>query len=180
MTIVCAYTDGDRVWMAADTQNNQGHLIVPQPSRKLRQIGSWVIGISGMPRIAEFCETGSDRNWSSICDIRDGLTGWLQSLGAIPYEGDEYKGGIPSFCYDLLAARGNDLYEINCDGTIDRIDEFAAIGEGREIGYGVFHALKKVHSHQPAFIVRTAVEAAIRFCSGCGGEIDLIEVPKLS
>ena len=111
------------------------------------------------------------RNEKAIWSCRDvwAVSDLLREL----IRGDDWKvsEGDGSQVYDMSAiwATNAGVVMICSDFTVIEIppDTFHADGGGSEIGYGVAYALRGRPAEK---IVRTAIGAAVKHHSGCGGE----------
>lgn len=179
MTIICALTDGERTWVGSDSRTSFGSLAY-DISPKVKRVGDWLIAASGPTRAAYLTERSADRlvSGATIHSLADRLRRLLHKDGWKVREADGESGSISA---SWLVARPGMLWEVCCDFTVIPLPPGVlwATGSGDRLALGAGHALEGL-GVEPEKIVRTGVEAAIRFDSGCGGEVRMeVLMPKV-
>jgi ATP-dependent protease HslVU (ClpYQ) peptidase subunit len=173
LTIVCAIHAADGVWIGSDSRCTDGGRIVPGDYPKwLRKGGLW-FGVAG---------------WAALMPILEGaelpaepVAAYLELRHILAREGwksPEFdmgsRGGPPMYGFDLLIASPAGVWNCDGDGSIIKAPEgeFVAIGSGSSYAYGAWHALHdRWVSNDSDAQLNYAIEAAIRYDTGCGGEI---------
>jgi hypothetical protein len=172
VTIVCGYRPpgSERVWLASDSRSCGGEFIYPTVARKIVRVSGWLIGMSGPDLVDEFVyglALGMPPELSAP-EIRNRIWAAPKNAGWVPSHADE-SGPV---CYPmaLILARPGELLAVAADGSIwSPQDGFVAIGSGQDFAYGSF--FPQSTDNGPHLIVRSAVMAAIRYRSDCGGEV---------
>ena len=136
------------------------------------------MGCSGNSRFSEFFERGW--RWESVAELRDDFVRYVKDIGCAPLAQPEDYGDPPAHRFALLVATylGGmpHLTGISCTGAMWTPARFAAIGSGADFAYGAAQVLFSrgplgfLHP-EPDELVRLAVETAIVFDAGCGGEV---------
>lgn len=99
---------------------------------------------------------------------------------------DEAKDGCARFLdVSMLIAQPDALHRVDTAGSVSRVETHHAIGSGAQFALGALDALALIRPESqtgrppdPVSPARAAVEAAIRRCSTCGGEVFLHEVRR--
>jgi len=77
----------------------------------------------------------------------------------------------------FLIANRSGLYRVCSDLCVSRFQRYYAVGSGSEYAMGAMHALFD-DTLDAAQIAERSVRSAIAFNVYCGGEIDVLEVPR--
>ena len=166
MSVICALKSDDGVWIGADSRVTSNGNIAPVEYQKWRRTaeGIWW-GISGHLRLSSI--VGDLPGVKTVGDFAAAIR------NAVKYDGwsaDDGKHGLPpDFCFDVIAVVDGEVYEIGGGGSVIYYGwSFCAQGSGYEYAYGAAFALDEI---EPEVIIRTAIEAACRYDSGCGEPI---------
>ena len=130
--------------MAADSQAEIDNLKTLRADQKIVRVDGWLVGMSG-----------------SKCPPAAALTKWFGSK-----KDTESRKPWPRYKFNLLCMSPESrLYLLDEAGDLEQIrEEFWAVGSGSEVCIGAMSR---------GATAEEAVACAIRFASGCGGEIQI-------
>ena len=174
MTICVALKSEDGVWIASDSRVTSGSgMIYPGGGSKWFAYNGVLLALAGNDRIRHILPYAVSGSFpSSPESVAKTLRTAVKTDG---WNEDADRGEPVDYCYDaIIVGEQRVIYAHGSGAFLDFKDELCAIGTGRPFAYGVAHAL---HGMAPEIIVRTAVEAACRYDSSCGGEI-FVELVK--
>ncbi|MGQ9369044.1 hypothetical protein [Azospirillum sp. ST 5-10] len=183
MTIIAAITSPSRqsTWIASDTLLIAG---------SMRQFGRpkwvvrppWAAGVAGHLRTINLIEDAADEFFGGLADGPAGVSEFTrrlrQRLKAEEYRGTEEGPGPLDFGQAILLARPDGVWAVGCDFSIMPVpaDHLAAEGTGREYAVGAAFALATHAALSRRERLAVAVETAMAFDIGCGGEVWLHEL----
>lgn len=172
MTVICALHDSetDSIWLGSDRQAKVGNTIVHEAAEKWSLVGDFAVGLTGswwVRFVIEDAMQGCETVWS----LPEAVNTALSEHGYAP----EVKDGEgPWRDQGIIVAsnrpgdRGLWILEAGpCVLLPVPIGTFYALGIGMEFALGAAHALREAPAEQR---MRAALEAAIRYSDGCGGE----------
>ncbi len=181
MTIVAAYNAPDGIYIGCDSRETSGGFILlddtPKVFHGLGLNKDILVGISGARKIEKLVTGGlrqtvlDDDGLERFCrQLRDDLELQL-------WERDKSDvGGPPLWNLSLVLTNGTVLYEVG--GTLGireiPLGGITTIGASYEAD-GVLWAMKQLEK-SPAFCVWTALRAACRFRSSCGGVLRVYRI----
>lgn len=186
MTVIVGLIDNETVYMGADTLMVNGfdtsHLAPSVP--KVFHRGPFLIGVTGMLRALQLVQfrlnpvietkPGGDIEFM-VTDFVDELRRVLKEGGSAHEEnGIEHTGDRDDYSRFLVGYRGH-LYNVGPDYHVrESTDDFAAIGSGEDFALGSLHSTQGIN---PESRVTLAIEAAMRFNAGCGGDVRIELLP---
>ncbi|MCH7814015.1 MAG: hypothetical protein IID40_08345 [Planctomycetes bacterium] len=187
MSIIVAVTKGKHTVVAADTicfcggQREHPDNIIQS---KIRRIGSSLVGASGWMLYDNLLDHYLHRRRApSLKDEHAIFDFFLRFWKAL---GDDYnlvneqprkdaEGPFGDLDANFLIANRSGVFGVDSNLTVVRFKKYYAIGSGAAYAFG---ALEVLYDTEPdaARIARRAVETAVHFDEGCGGEPELYEV----
>lgn len=189
MSVVVAVTKRGRTCMAADTL----YLTGPQKDysdnlvgrSKIRRFGSNLIGLAGWSVYQNIFahylakqRGGPLKSEEMIFEFF--LKFWKTLRARYPFVREQREGADSPFGdldSSFLLANRHGIFDVHGNLTVWRHREFCAIGSGSQYAYGALHALSpSINSARE--LAEQAVLTAIRYDDGCGGPIEIIDVPK--
>jgi ATP-dependent protease HslVU (ClpYQ) peptidase subunit len=163
MTIIVGVTEGDQVFMAADSAAVLDDLLVFQYGNgKLFRIGEMIVGMAGSPRIGQVLQhaineidLGDDVLGTLIMSFVPTLQEVLEDQRSLLLE----EGMAVMASTFLLGARGK-LYLLDRDFQVtELVDGYGAIGTASPIAYGSLHS---TFDYAPELRVSVALEACVK------------------
>lgn len=169
MTVIVACRDGGTVWIGSDTQANNADTVVG-PVEKWIIRKPWAVGVAGNWRTLNVLQANAD-------DLFDGLAGaydfTCRARGLLERDGfnAEQNVGPKEWGQEMILAHPGGVWSVCNSFSIVEVPEGQvwADGSGRAYALGASFACKGSAKER----VRTAVKAAIRYSSACGGEVFL-------
>ena len=174
MTIICAQRVEGGVLIGSDSRVCAGDFICPAPQMKWEKVAlnnkRWV-GWSGHLR-SMFYDFDVDID---ILTFVSSFRSWLKEDG---WDAGEPGRGCPAnYAADLIVVDDGLVYHVHGSGSVvDFGDNFCAEGSGREYAYGAAYALRADGITNPELVMRTAIEAAIKYDNNCGGDVFIKKV----
>ena len=169
MTIVCAVRKNNRVWIGSDTSSVNNNCIFETGPKWIR-VNSWMVGHSGDARVMDLLSNFENRSYS-ITDLTDTIR---ESLRKDKFTvDDEYKGGPECYGQSFLITDKEGLWHIDNVFSIVPIENYFAIGAGRDFALGAGHA---VHGLSGRDQILAMLEAAMKWSVWCGGNPWVLEV----
>jgi ATP-dependent protease HslVU (ClpYQ) peptidase subunit len=183
MTCVAAVVHDGHVYMAADSAADYGGTVVMLGVPKVVRRGEFVLGFSGSVRVAGLVRNtfepppvppGADLAAymaGAFCDALYRLVDAHSAFEVDKETGRKCLGGAL-----LVGVRGRIFMADEQFGCPPVAGSYFAIGSGADLALGTLYAQveSRVDGHrscQPIPALLTAVKAAIRFSSTCGGDI---------
>lgn len=184
MSIVVAVKKGRDIVVAADSQSMFGPTLRVRADNhravKIRQIGRSYVATTGWGLYDNIL----DDFWGAgrAPDLRDEksiFTSFLKLWKALHQKyhlvkdtSDEDDDHSPFGDLDatFLIVNRNGIFQVSCDMSVTKFENYCAIGAGSDFSYGALFTLYDGDHDAEALAVK-AVEAAITFNASCGGEI---------
>lgn len=187
MSIVVAVVKNDKVVMAADSQSNFGHKVLPpdnQTTIKVRQVGDSLLGRAGwgvydniLADLFDGAEPPPLVDAPAI--FRFFMELWKRLHQRYAFVNDQSKRKDTPFG-DLggsfLVANRNGIFYVAPNLGVTRFAKYFAIGSGADFSLGALHQIYDRDGDAEA-VARAAVETAVAFSTQCGGEIRVMEAP---
>lgn len=179
MTVLAAYTDGQRVWIGSDRRTSFGDLFYDSAENiKWTLCTPWWVGSSGWGRARYLIERESARiaAMGDEYDIADFLRETVKADEWKPRQGDGESLGYGS-AYIVASPRG--LYLVSSDFTPIKWPPFRILCDGSGSSYAEgagWAAINHFGLCKGAEIVRCAVAAAVAHDKNCGGEPWVIQI----
>jgi len=171
MTILVGLTHRGKVYMGADRSMSDNNFISALARPKIRKSGLFLIGFSGSLGTGQL---STYANYPSINTTN--LEAWMriEFCGALQKAAEEFKIDINNDDNgaDLLVGVSGRLFEIS---TMDwSVGEYSvtATGSGYPYAMGSLHTSR--FTDDPAWRVREAVSASIKYSPSCVGPIDVL------
>lgn len=184
MTVVAAFADGDRVWMAADTRTSMGGLAYERPSKIVRvPVGD------GGEALVGCCGTGAfqhlirhDLSLPAAPDLadEDDVDAWVYRVNrALSELALDVRPALTDSAGDLEVAAllgfGGRVWLLAQNDPIPAAHGFMAVGSGEDVAFGYLTALADQDGIRPnpAAAVVGACNAACRWRCDCGAPVRL-------
>lgn len=170
MTVICAINTKSGTWIGSDSRASGRN--ANDGVRKWFMAHGWAVGTAGHLRTINVIEANADPLFKGLKDAYEfavRVRKLLQEDGYRAPKDDE--SGPVEFGQYLVLANAKGVWQIGCDFSIitHRRNTFVTEGSGWESAAGAYFALGP--TVKPEAGMRTAIQAAIRFDSGCGGRI---------
>lgn len=149
-----AARSGPNFAIGSDTVWERGYLRGYRTTPKFLLVGTRAVGWTGAAVHERYVETLTGAE--TVRQITDGWTAWARA-----FPDAEHLNG------NLLIVGPDGLWTIDTLGAVVGHEDFAAIGAGAELATGALFYLRSMLLPSR---VKYAVEAAIRYAVGCGGE----------
>ncbi len=172
MSVIAALHDrrSQSTWIGSDTLCCAGNLKLPfGPKWVVRR--RWAIGIAGHLRTINLIDRHASelvQDLSGPYELAQRLRDLLKADGF--REGQEERGPL-EFGQTLMLARPDSVWVLGFDFSTVVLppDRLWAEGSGRDLAIGAAHVLA-TQAAAPANVVRCAIETAVAFDTGCGGD----------
>lgn len=181
MTCIAAVTDGKTVWMGGDSGTFFGWDVTVQPQGKIFRTGEFVMGASGLTRLAQLLRyrfsppkmtEGENLDSYMATTFVDSLRSCLKDSGCAELEKSYTESTDGSF---LVGFRGR-LFRVTSNYAFaEDACGYDAIGCGGDFAKGVLFALGPPTSDLPADqLIRRALECAERHSGGVRGPFTIL------
>ncbi len=184
MTVIAAYDDEDRYWIASDSVGSAGGVKYELGS-KLIQKGNYIIGFSWSYRVADIIRESRDLpdrilSIQDVRNMRDIIRATMIKDGLLNNndESDARRSMASGHPVDVTLISPSGIYTIESDYQIHKITTgYIASGSGTEVAIGALFTCKKlgVDGKQA---VKVAVNSAIKHITTCGGKCHIKSVGK--
>lgn len=170
MTIICAMHDSQAecTWIGSDSLVTDGRTMAPHMPVKWAVGNGWAVGIAGDLRTVNVFKHYADKLFK---DLKSPFEFTLRVRKIFDDEGYETAdgSGAKNYAQDLILANSKGVWAICSMLSVVDIPsmELWADGSGQRFALGAAGALG---STSPENCVRKAIEMAIRYDAGCGGE----------
>ena len=187
MSIVVAVSKGGRTVMAADTQTNFGHEVLPPDNlatTKIQRIGDVILGRSGWGIYDNILRDVLERGQPApALDDASAIFGFFTELWKVLHQryafvNDQSKrkdGPFGDLGGSFLVANGAGIFYVAPNLGVTRFEKYYAIGSGADYSLGAMHQLYD-REQDCERIARAAVETAMTFNINCGGNVDVLEL----
>lgn len=183
MTCIAALEHEGRVHLAGDSAADYGGTVVRLAEPKVARRGEFALGFSGSGRVAGLVRNtfdpppppeGADFIAYMAGEFADALYELVKARSAFEVDKETQRNCLGGSL--LVGARGQIFVVDEHFGCSPVEGGYFAIGSGGDFALGVLYALveSRVSGHRPCEPVSallTAVRAAARFSSTCGGRI---------
>jgi ATP-dependent protease HslVU (ClpYQ) peptidase subunit len=171
MTVIAAYDDGERYWIASDSMGTAGDTMYETGSKLITR-GNYIIGFSRSYRVADIireCTDLPDRLLSvrDLRKLRDAIKTKITQDDLVGKYDDKPTDQHP---VDIVLISPTGIYTVEGDYQIHKIPHggYIATGSGTDIALGALFACKK-QGIDGKTAVNSAVKAAIKHITSCGG-----------
>ncbi len=168
MSCVVGITDGEQVWLGADSAGVAGYQLRVRRDRKIFRRDGFLFGFAGSFRMGQLLKYNLELPARpSDTDIETYLhTDLIDAIRIAFFQGGFTQSAMGQELADGFFLMGYDgkLYCVQCDFQIEETDDsFMAIGCGSEAALG---SLYTTQERDPEERIRLALEAAERFSAG--------------
>ena len=169
MTIICAlHKPGYGTVIGSDTHETYGCAALPLLEGKWVIGSHWAAGVCGNAKAFDLIEVNARELLSPDITPYAFSSKYFALLREDGWEPIKGQGNPIRFNARIILASAREIYDISDDGHVRR-GEWVATGCGEEFATGAAHVLR-LQNASPEMVVRTAVNTAIQFSTGCGGE----------
>jgi ATP-dependent protease HslVU (ClpYQ) peptidase subunit len=172
MTIITAYYDGDKHWIASDSYSVAGYSCFEQGTKLITK-GDYILGFSASYRVADVI-TESDgfpktmRGLQDLRKFRDRLKELLITDGA-KKEAEAHE--VIQHPVLILIISTSGVFHIDADYQIHKIHQgWYAIGSGQGPARGSLYTSKQLGLEDGKKAVQLAVKSATKHITTCGGK----------
>jgi len=183
MTIIAAYEEGNKYWIASDSVGSDGSMKY-EYGNKLISRGDYIIAFSWSYRVADIIKEckGFPQKLSGLKElriIRDIIKNAILDDGLIGDDGNVSRRSTASgHPFYLVIISPSGIYTIENDYQIHKISTgYAAAGSGQEVATGSLYTSKKLKINGKKAI-QLAVKAASELTLFCGGKCHVKSVEK--
>ena len=179
MTVIAAYNDGKRHWIASDSMGSRGDTMYELGSKLIIK-GNYIIGFSWSYRVADIIRESKNlpKELSSIKDlrtIRDVIKETLINDNLIGNNDNAKPEGHP---LDIILVSPAGIYTVETDYQIHKVlDNYITCGSGTEVAMGVLYTCNELKIEGKK-AVKLAVEASIKHIASVGGKCYIKSVEK--
>lgn len=177
MTCIVAISDGNTVWMGADSAGSNGYTLQIRKDPKIYEVGEFLFGFTSSFRMGQILghkfnppshpEEMSNYGYMVGLFI-DALRGTLKDLGYARNISGEDHGGV-----FLVGYRG-DIFRIESDYQVAQsIHSYNSVGCGEDIAFGALYALNNIEI-KPSKKLKLALSAAESFSAGVRGPFSIV------
>jgi ATP-dependent protease HslVU (ClpYQ) peptidase subunit len=178
MTVIAAYDDGEKYWIASDSMGTAGDSMYEHGSKLITR-GNYIIGFSWSYRVADIIRecTNLPDKLSSIQDLRK-----IRDIIKEKIIDDELVGKNDkddTHPVDIILISPTGIYTIQGDYQIHKIPRgsYTTTGSGYVIATGALFVCKK-QDVDGKTAVKLAVNSAIKHIASCGGKCHIKSVEK--
>lgn len=178
MTAVVGFTDGEKVWMGADSEAIAGLTRVTRRNPKVFVNGKFLIGVAGSARAIDLMQyaftppmpkEGQDLMQYMTVDFVNAVRNCLSSGGY-----GEAQNGIESMGSIVLVGHKGRLFRIESDYQVGEYAlPYTAIGSGEDAALGALFATDGL---RPRERIEIALKAAEQFNAGVRGPFTILEL----
>jgi len=182
MSVIAAVRKGNRITIAADSQDNFGDLRPPAANHeaiKLREVGGAVLGSSGWALYDDIFEhyLGKKRR-VSLHDRSSVFAFFVQFWKDLRKQysfvndqpGKESETPFANLDASFLVASPGGIFLVSSNMSVSEFRQYYAIGSGGDYAIGAIHALYQELA-DPAAIAQRAIQAAMDYDASCGGRV---------
>lgn len=187
MSVIVAARYGDHMWMAADRQINWGSLsrtdqgnfskMIRYQNAYIGYVGSILFGTA-----LSFCAERNPAMFEAPFESRNDVLAFFMTYYAflskefgLGKAANNEVGKIKDASFLVVTPQA--MFQVTDNRDVTQFDNYAAIGSGSKIAYGVMYAL--YGSGEPLESILTkSVNGANAFTNNCGGEVELINVAQ--
>jgi ATP-dependent protease HslVU (ClpYQ) peptidase subunit len=182
MSVIAAVRKGNRITIAADTQDNFGDLRPPAENHeaiKLREVGGAVVGSSGWALYDDIFEHYLAKRSRIVLHDRASIFAffiqfWKDLRKLYPFVNDqpgkESETPFANLDASFLVAAPGGIFLISSNMSVSEFRQYYAIGSGGDYAIGAIHALYP-DVEDPTVIAQRAVQAAMDYDASCGGRV---------
>lgn len=183
MTVIAAYDDGDKYWIASDSMGEAGGTQY-ELGTKLIDRGQYIIGFSWSYRVADIIRESKElpaaiRGIADLRKLRDAVQEQLVQDkligGGSENESKRSSGEHP---LSIIVVSPSGIFTLEGDYQIHKItDGYIACGSGTDVALGALLSCRKLDVYGKD-AVKLAVQAAIKHITTCGGKVHVKSVEK--
>lgn len=177
MTTIVAVRDGKRTWIGSDTQwTGAGVSNFGEP--KWVRFGQWAAGISGSLRTLNLVSGNAKRIFDDLDSPLEFTERLRATLKDYDYDIKAVNAGeAPTLDSSMILATPGRFWSICEELSISGHERFWAVGTGYLVALGAMSALDRFKTTKSEDMARIAIETAMQFDTGSGGEVwmDVLE-----
>ena len=180
MTCVVAYTDGKKIYMAADTAGTGSTFTSKNLQTKIFPKDEYAIGYCGSYRLGQILHYSFAPPLPGKKLPKDEILGFMVTEFIPALKECLAESGYPEHKEDkrnvsLLVGLRGQIFEIEYSFQVDAWDvPYMAVGSGTYYALGAMHAVSD--TNEPEHIVRAGLAAAARFDPNVNSEVEMIVV----
>jgi len=166
MSCICAIVQDDNVFMAADTIGVADTYIAQRKDPKIFRNGPYLIGYAGSVRAGQVLQPRFFKPPDDIEDFPDAMREQYIEKGCLTMND---QGASRCETMVLIGFKGK-CYYIMVDFQLgENSEDFISIGSGEPYALAVLYHTR--NEKDPIYRLKSAIKAAIYFCTEVGGEI---------
>ncbi len=158
MTTIAGIVDKDRVLIGSDSQYTVGYQQHTGPTKIFRPSPGWLMGVAGSYKMAQLLQYGApdgffERDSNSIEKFIMTSFSWRLLQFLEKNKVTSIEEGTISYDGAIMVAVENKLFVVGSDFSVLPIDDFAAIGSGKDYAYGASYVWQDIKSKEERLIV---------------------------
>jgi ATP-dependent protease HslVU (ClpYQ) peptidase subunit len=173
MTCIATIVDNGNVWMACDQQVSGSYKAI-NPGLKVFTSGDFIIGVSGMARIANLLRHSLEppRRHPDVDLGKFMATEFVNAMRICLHQGGQLENdkGIESAWQSVLVGVDGRVFDVGPNFSCLPVSTpYMAAGSGMHFAFGSLWATATLDGWTPQRRLENAIQAAIAMDIGCGG-----------